>query len=70
MTTQTKPAWSARCDCYNNHPSSSGRCTCRYSKTDDGYTDGVTDPTRHAGEAAICEECRNNCPAGKGNRQP
>ncbi len=63
--TNTKPAWSARCECYNCHASASGRCTCRSSG---GHIGGVTDPTRFEGEVAICEECRANCPAGSGKR--
>lgn len=63
-TKTTKPAWSARCDCYHNHVSSSGRCTCRTS----GGRSGVTDPTRHEGQQAICEECRASCPVGEGTR--
>lgn len=63
----SKPAWSARCDCYNNHPSSSGRCTCRFSGND-LKKNGVTDPTRNEGDVAICEECRANCPVDKGGR--
>lgn len=41
-------AWSARCDCYNGHNSSSGRCQAR----------NVTDPTRKPNEEAFCEYCR------------
>ena len=57
--TQTKPAWSARCNCYDGHNSASGRCHAR----------NVTDPTRHEGQAAICEACRAGCPAGSGDRK-
>ena len=57
---RSKPTQSTRCECYNNHPSASGRCTCR----------PVTDPTRFFGEIAICEECRANCPVGAGKRNP
>ena len=74
MTTDTsKPAWSARCCCYNSHPSSSGRCTNR----SDGPTGldqhgnrlhGVLDPTRYESEGAVCEDCRGNCPCGEGSR--
>jgi hypothetical protein len=53
----TSMAWSARCDCRNDHHSSSGRCTCRR----DGGEDGVTDPTRRRGEVAICSHCREHC---------
>lgn len=69
MTLQsTKPAWSARCDCYHGHASASGRCTCR----DDGdaLRDGVTDPTHYDGQVAICSDCRANCPAHRGERNP
>lgn len=64
-------AWSARCDCYHNHNSNSGRCTCRNSgppihKNAFGHAFGVADPTRNKGEVAICESCRANCPAGNG----
>jgi len=52
------PAWSARCDCRNDHSSSSGRCNAR----------NVTDVTRDAGEIAICEKCRSCCPVGRGFR--
>lgn len=65
-TQKTAPAWSARCDCYNYHPSASGRCTCR---SDSGGGRGVTDPTRPAGQVAICEHCRTHCPAGAGPRK-
>lgn len=53
---EVKPAWSARCDCYNNHNSSSGRCNRR----------NVEDPTRESGKGAYCERCRRECPAGDG----
>lgn len=47
----TSPAWSARCDCYNSHNSSSGRCNNR----------DVTDPTATEGQPAKCERCRREC---------
>lgn len=50
-------ATSARCDCRNNHSSSSGRCNAR----------DVVDPTRPAGGFAACERCRANCPCGGGD---
>ena len=54
-----KAAWSARCDCRNNHNSASGRCNSR----------DVTDPTRFVGdEFAVCEGCRLHCPVGSGFR--
>jgi len=59
-----KPAWSARCDCYNYHNSTSGRCPCRNSGS--SKSGGVTDPTRSEGHIAICEQCREQCPDGKG----
>jgi hypothetical protein len=50
-------AWSARCDCRNNHNSASGRCNAR----------NITDPTRtQADNFAACEDCRANCPCGNG----
>lgn len=56
---ENKPAQSGRCDCYNGHHSHSGRCTNRQ----------ITDPTRYRGEVAICEHCREHCPAGCGSRK-
>jgi len=53
---EIKVAWSARCDCYHDHSSSSGRCNVR----------NVTDPTRPQGALAICESCRSDCPIGEG----
>ena len=51
-------AWSARCDCRNNHASSSGRCNNR----------DVTDPTRRSEDMfAACESCRQHCPCGTGS---
>lgn len=44
-------AKAARCECYNGHNSSSGRCNVR----------NVTDPTHREGEPAICERCRREC---------
>lgn len=55
-----KPAWSARCDCYNGHNSASGRCNCR-SDGPVARPDGVTDPTRKEGEQALCTYCRAHC---------
>ena len=56
--TNLEAAWSARCDCNNNHNSASGRCNTR----------NVTDPTRfHADGFAICERCRAFC-LGEGFR--
>lgn len=60
-------AWSARCDCRNDHNSSSGRCNTRNCGTPGGY--GVTDPTRVDGEVAICASCRVNCPVGAGSQK-
>lgn len=52
-----RSAWSARCDCRNGHSSSSGRCNAR----------NVTDTTRTEADGfAACEDCRENCPCGKG----
>lgn len=68
----SKPAWSARCDCYYGHNSSSGRCNCRHSIPSGstlGVSFGVEDPTRHEGEMAVCADCRKNCPAGAGDRK-
>lgn len=54
-------AWAARCDCRNDHASSSGRCNAR----------DVTDPTRtKADNFAACERCRANCPCGQGQQNP
>jgi len=66
----TKPAWSGRCNCYNEHRSSSGRCRCRTSRLPETgeYIGGVLDPTRYENELAICEDCRKYCPAGNGTR--
>jgi len=47
----SESAWSARCDCYNDHNSCSGRCNVR----------DVTDPTHKKGEVALCERCRREC---------
>lgn len=72
----TKPATSGRCYCYDGgpgHSPNSGRCNCTSdgpTEPGPGYRHFVTDPTRHAGEKAICESCRANCPAGAGTRQP
>lgn len=60
-TLTTKPAWSARCCCYNDHGSNSGRCTRR-------GIDGLTDPTRFEDQGAVCEQCRKECPCGYGRR--
>jgi hypothetical protein len=50
-------AWSARCDCRNNHNSNSGRCNVR----------NVTDQTRtELDRFAACERCRRECPCGNG----
>lgn len=70
----SKPAWSARCNCYNGHPSASGRCTCRYDGIPPGehhLHNGVVDPTRDGDkfEQAVCSDCRKNCPAGNGTRK-
>ena len=57
--TNLEAAWSARCDCRNNHNSASGRCNTR----------DVTDHTRyHADGVAICDGCRASC-VGEGFRQ-
>ncbi len=63
-----KPAWSARCDCYDGHASSSGRCTCRNDGPNHN-SKGVTDSTRFDGEKAVCSHCRKYCPAGSGKRK-
>lgn len=56
--TNLEAAWSARCDCRNNHNSASGRCNTR----------DVTDHTRfHADGVAICDGCRAFC-LGEGFR--
>ena len=56
--TNLEAAWSARCDCRNNHNSASGRCNTR----------DVTDHTRfHADGVAICDRCRAFC-LGEGFR--
>ena len=56
--TNLEAAWSARCDCRNNHNSASGRCNTR----------DVTDHTRfHADGVAICKGCRAFC-LGEGFR--
>ena len=56
--TNLEAAWSARCDCRNNHNSASGRCNTR----------DVTDHTRfHADGVAICVRCRAFC-LGEGFR--
>lgn len=66
---KTKPAWSARCDCYCGHNSSSGRCTARSSQNAEGkYIKGVLDPTHHEHQMAVCKDCRANCPCHKGDR--
>lgn len=54
-------AWSARCDCYNGHNSSSGRCTCRNDNPANDYRYGVLDQTHKPGEAAYCTYCREHC---------
>lgn len=53
METRRNGKWSARCDCYNNHESSSGRCQSR----------NVTDPTARpeTNDGVYCEECRAKC---------
>jgi len=57
--TNLEAAWSARCDCRNNHNSASGRCNTR----------DVTDHTRyHADGVAICDGCRASC-VGEGFRR-
>lgn len=43
--------WAARCECYNDHNSASGRCNNR----------DVTDPQARPGEAVLCERCRKEC---------
>ena len=48
---QTKPARSARCDCREMHATWSERCAQK----------NVVDPTRFAGDVAICESCRKFC---------
>ena len=48
---QTKPARSARCDCRELHATWSERCAQK----------NVVDPTRFAGDVAICESCRKFC---------
>jgi len=56
--TNLEAAWSARCDCRNDHNSASGRCNTR----------DVTDHTRfHADGVAICAGCRAFC-LGEGFR--
>lgn len=61
-------AWSGRCDCRNNHASSSGRCNTRQC----GHKNYVQDPTRPAfdengnHQTAICADCREHCPIGNG----
>jgi hypothetical protein len=53
----SKPAWSARCDCYRGgpgHSPNSGRCGYR----GEAGERGVTDPTHNEGQTAICQECR------------
>lgn len=54
-------AWSARCDCYNNHNSNSGRCNTRSDDGFGGHAQGVYDPTHQRGEVAICYYCRTHC---------
>lgn len=57
------PQWSARCDCRNDHNSSSGRCNAR----------DVTDPHAVPGGAVLCELCRLHCTAhvyGTGSSNP
>jgi len=58
-------AVSARCDCYCDHPSSSGRCTTR---RDGPGNWGVADPTHFPGQVAICSACRAECACHKGER--
>lgn len=66
---ETAPAWSARCDCYNNHHSNSGRCTCRHDgPPKPNGAQSVTDPTRFKGQPAYCAACRKNCGHGDGAR--
>lgn len=68
------PSWSARCDCYNGHQSSSGRCLDRndgreHEPAEDraqreakGWKcEGVYDPTQAKNERARCSYCRSNC---------
>lgn len=43
--------WAARCECYNGHNSSSGRCNAR----------DVMDPNAAPGAAIMCERCRETC---------
>lgn len=49
--------WAARCECYNSHNSSSGRCNAR----------NVTDPHAAAGGPVLCKWCRESC---VGNGRP
>ena len=59
---ETRPSWSARCDCRNDHNSSSGRCSVR------DWGKGIEDPTRFYGDIMLCEYCRKMCPLGEGER--
>ncbi len=47
--------WSARCECYSNHNSASGRCNTR----------NVTDPHAKKGERVLCSRCRSTCGAAR-----
>ena len=44
-------SWSARCECYREHNSTSGRCNVR----------DVTAEVTNEGDAVKCERCRREC---------
>jgi len=52
MERASERVWVARCQCYKNHNSASGRCNCRN-----------VEGTQLAGGAVVCDECRDHCRA-------
>ncbi len=50
-TTPVVRTWAARCECYKNHNSSSGRCNER----------DVTDLAAAPGQAIMCARCLREC---------